>query len=96
MDIDVLVQWFNKWLLHFNTDKCKVMSLGHSVHHDYCMTDHSGTHIMSRTSEEKDSAPLSQTIRSLLFSVPKLQPEHVPYSLWSEEISKNLTVKTYL
>jgi len=30
------------------------MSLGHSVHHNYCMTDHSGTHIMSRTSEEKD------------------------------------------
>ena len=53
MDIDVLVQ-SNKWLLHFNTDKCKVMSPGHSVHHDYCMTDLSGTHIMSRTSEEKD------------------------------------------
>jgi len=30
------------------------MSLGHSVHYDYCMADHSGTHIMSRTSEEKD------------------------------------------
>jgi len=54
MDIDVLVQWSNKWLLHFNSDKCKVMSLGHSVHHDYCMADHSGTHIISRTSEEKD------------------------------------------
>ena len=39
MDIDVLAQWSNRWLLHFNTDKCKVMSLGHSVHHDYCMTD---------------------------------------------------------
>jgi len=35
-------------------DKYKVMSLGHSVHHDYSMTDHSGTHIMLRTSEEKD------------------------------------------
>jgi len=54
MDIDVLVQWSNKWLLHFNSNKCKVMSLGHSVHHDYSITDHSGTHIMSRTSEEKD------------------------------------------
>jgi len=32
------------------------MSLGHSVHHNYCMsmTDQSGTHIMSRTIEEKD------------------------------------------
>ena len=32
------------------------MSLGHSVHHNYCMsmTDQSGTHIMSRTMEEKD------------------------------------------
>jgi len=54
MDIDVLVQWSNKWLLHYNTEKCKVMSLGHSVHHDYCLTDYSGTHIMSRTSEERD------------------------------------------
>jgi len=54
MDIDVLVQWSNKWLLHFNSDKCKVMSLGHSVRHDYSITDHSGTHSMSRTSEEKD------------------------------------------
>jgi len=54
MDIDVLVQWSNKWLLHFNTDKCKVMSLGNSLHHDYSMSDHNGTHIMSRTSDEKD------------------------------------------
>jgi len=54
MDIGVLVQWSNKWLLHFNSDKCKVMRLGHSVYHDYSITDHSGTHIMSRTSEEKD------------------------------------------
>jgi len=26
IDINVLVQWSNKWLLHFNTDKCKVMA----------------------------------------------------------------------
>ena len=37
MDSDVLAQWSNRWLLHFNADKCKVMSLGHSVHHDYCI-----------------------------------------------------------
>ena len=94
MDIDVLVQWSNKWLLHYNSDKCKVMSLGHSVNHDYSITDHSGTHIMSRTSEEKD---LGIFIRDnlTLFSVPKLQPEHAPYSEWSEGISNDLTAMTF-
>ena len=64
MDINVLVQWSNKWLLHFNTGKYKVMSLGHSVHHHYCMTDHSGTHIMSEPVKKRTLASLSDNLKA--------------------------------
>jgi len=59
------------------------------------MTDHSGTHIMSRTSEEKDLGIfITDNLKSSVQYVPKLQPEHAPYSVWSEETSNALTVKT--
>jgi len=32
MDMDVLLNWSDQWLLRFNPQKCKVMSLGHSTH----------------------------------------------------------------
>jgi len=72
MDIDVLVHWSNKWLLHFNTDECKVISLGHSVHHDYCITDHSGRLELTSCQEpvkKRTLASLSQTTRSLKTSL---------------------------
>jgi len=30
-DLNVLVQWSEKWLLKFNPDKCKVMHIGHDL-----------------------------------------------------------------
>ena len=54
MDLDVLDEWLNKWLLPFNPDNCKVMRLGHSLHYDYSMSNHNGTQIISGASEEKD------------------------------------------
>jgi len=54
MDIDVLVEWSNKWLLHFNPHKCMMVSLRHSLYHHYSMSNHNRTQIISITSEEKD------------------------------------------
>ena len=34
-DLDNLAQWSNKWLLHFNPVKCKVMHIGHN-HRNKC------------------------------------------------------------
>ena len=28
-DINILVEWANKWLMSFNVDKCSVMHIGH-------------------------------------------------------------------
>ena len=80
------------------SDKCKVMSLGHSVHHDYCMTDLSGTRIMSRTSEERDLGIfITDTLKpSVQCTKAAARARSNPYSLWSEEISKDLTVKNSL
>jgi len=75
MDINVLVEWLNKWLLHFSPDT--VMSLGHSLHYDYS-SNHNGTHIISRTGEEKDLGIF--VTDNLKPSIQlKLQPKHVPH-----------------
>lgn len=50
-DIDSLVRWAEKWLLPFNSGKCKVMHLGyHNPGHAYVLN---GT-LIEATSEEKD------------------------------------------
>ena len=32
MDVDALLRWSDQWLLYFHPEKCKVMSLGHSLY----------------------------------------------------------------
>ena len=54
MDIDALLQWSEQWLLYFNPEKCKVMSLGHSLQYKYIMTGAHGTTEIARTSIGKD------------------------------------------
>ena len=51
MDIDALLRWSEQWLLYFNPEKCKVMSL-----YKYTMTGAHGTTEIARTraSIEKD------------------------------------------
>ena len=53
MDIDVLLKWSDQWLLRFNPQKCKVISLGHSTHYNYVMRDATGTFVIERTTEER-------------------------------------------
>ena len=36
-DINNLCQWSVGWQIVFNVKKCKVLHLGHNVHHTYCM-----------------------------------------------------------
>jgi len=54
MDIDALLKWSDQWLIRFNPQKCKVMSLGHSRQYNYVMADAAGTFVIERTTEERD------------------------------------------
>lgn len=51
-DLDLLMEWSDKWLLRFNTNKCKVMHCGpKNPRTDYEMTQH----------DTRQPAPLSKT-----------------------------------
>jgi hypothetical protein len=53
-DLDTLQDWSDKWLLKFNTEKCKVMQVGHKLNTKYYM-GRSGTRIeLEIIEEEKD------------------------------------------
>ncbi|MFZ2537548.1 MAG: hypothetical protein WAX04_01440 [Oscillospiraceae bacterium] len=49
-DLDNLDLWSSKWLLKFNVDKCKMMSLGHTLGTEYTL----GGKVLQNTEEEKD------------------------------------------
>jgi len=53
-DIDALLRWSEQWLLQFNPEKCKVMSLGHSLRYKYVMIGAHGTTEITRSTVEKD------------------------------------------
>ena len=55
-DLNKLMDWSSKWLLKFNTDKCKVMHCGHAnATFDYAMNDDGGTSmILKKTDLERD------------------------------------------
>ena len=54
-DLDMLQEWSNKWLLKFNTSKCKVMRLGmHHPEHIYIMTQNNDIIHLTFTEMEKD------------------------------------------
>ena len=55
--IDKLVEWSDRWLLKFNSDKCKVMHLGkNNPQHTYYMSDSEGNQkrLLESTEAEKD------------------------------------------
>ena len=56
-DLDNLVEWYEKWQMFFNIDKCHVMSLGHSpVLCDYTLnsSDSDLDTPITRVEEERD------------------------------------------
>ena len=50
-DINKLVNWSEKWLMRFNTEKCKVLHFGHNNKQQYYFMKDSK---LSTTKEEKD------------------------------------------
>ena len=44
-DLDNLMKWSDKWLLTFNQDKCKVMSIGDHSRKEYRLTNEAGLFI---------------------------------------------------
>jgi len=53
-DLDGLVKWSDKWLLKFNTEKCKVMHLGHKLNTQYYMKEEGAVLTLATTEEERD------------------------------------------
>jgi ribonucleases P/MRP protein subunit RPP40 len=63
MDLDRLVEWSEKWQLHFNVEKCKIMHIGGSRNEraGYRMA----TKELKETTEEKDLGVwLDNTVKS--------------------------------
>ena len=56
MDLDTLGEWSNRWLLKFNSSKCKVLHLGYRhPNYEYTMKDQKGSRtVLSETILEKD------------------------------------------
>ena len=53
--IDDLVSWSNKWLMRFNSKKCKILHLGrNNPNHDYFMNEGNDRNKLSSTDCEKD------------------------------------------
>jgi len=53
--IDRLVEWTNKWLLEFNSQKCKVVHLGkNNPQHQYEMRDRDGVRGLEASQAERD------------------------------------------
>ena len=54
-DINNLIKWSNRWLLHFNADKCKVMHFGcKNLSHEYTMDINNRNMPISKCVHEKD------------------------------------------
>ena len=53
-DLNMLVDWSQKWSLGFNSEKCKVMHVGHSKPTKYYMKDEAGSTELQSIVEEKD------------------------------------------
>ena len=53
--LDNLMEWTDKWLLRFNTSKCKVIHFGkNNPNYDYFMKDSVTTRLLESTKVEKD------------------------------------------
>ena len=55
-DLDTLARWTQDWLLSFNLDKCKIMSIGHAIDTVYIqiMSDGKKEVVLRKTEVEKD------------------------------------------
>jgi len=53
-DLDKLKTWSNTWQLKFNTDKCKIMHIGHSIDTKYYMNDGSERKELQSVHQERD------------------------------------------
>ena len=53
-DLNRLQQWSDKWLLQFNTDKCKVMHIGHKYNTKYYLSERGKPTELQVTTVEKD------------------------------------------
>ena len=53
-DLDTLARWTQDWLLSFNLDKCKIMSIGHAIDTVYTMSDGKKEVVLRKTEVEKD------------------------------------------
>jgi hypothetical protein len=53
-DLDQLQEWTKKWLLQFNTSKCKVMHVGHKTSNTYHLTENGKQTELQVTTEERD------------------------------------------
>ena len=53
-DLDELSNWSDKWLLRFNTDKCKVMHLGHRNPSSYYLQEGPVRKLLQTVNEERD------------------------------------------
>jgi len=42
-DLNMLMEWLKQWLLAFNSDRCKVMHVGHELPMVYTMSDGNST-----------------------------------------------------
>lgn len=53
-DLESLSEWSKRWLLKFNSSKCKVMHVGHDFNTRYYMQDETGLVELQAVTEEKD------------------------------------------
>jgi len=53
-DLDSRDHWSEKWLLHLNPEKCKIMHIRHSHKTPYTITQHEKVWTVQETTEEKD------------------------------------------
>ena len=74
-DINKLVNWSEKWLTMFNTEKCKVLHFGHNDKQQHYFMKYSK---LSTTKEEKD-------LGVLITDNPK------PSSLCAEAVNKTMS-----
>ena len=91
-DINKLVNWSEKWLMRFNTEKCKVLLFGrNNKHKHYFMKDSK----LSTTKEEKDLGvlitdnlkPPSQCAAAVNKTMSALR--------WSERSFHNLDIESF-
>jgi len=53
-DLDNLIEWSKKWLLAFNTEKCKVMHIDHDFQTNYSMAESDKVTQLEAITQEKD------------------------------------------